>query len=190
MTIYLDTPRWPLHGTVWGHVISDASLEELHAFAEQAGLPRRGFDLDHYDYPVRTRDKLIHLGAVEVGNRQLARILRDSGLRVPGRDRGTPRPDVLEGPVGDPAEGGLEARRLRETVVGPDGHSRPLPPVATAFRFSQDDSRTSRIQAIDLEGDRRARVVLAGLDAHARALGGECFVGMVTEWPTEVPDPD
>src|SRR5699024_468160 len=29
MTVYADTPRWPRHGMLWGHLISDTSLEEL-----------------------------------------------------------------------------------------------------------------------------------------------------------------
>ena len=37
--ILIDEPVWPAHGTLWGHVVSDRSLEELHAFARVAGLP-------------------------------------------------------------------------------------------------------------------------------------------------------
>ena len=32
-------------------MVSDASLDELHDFAERAGLPRRAFHGDHYDVP-------------------------------------------------------------------------------------------------------------------------------------------
>ena len=60
MTVLIDTPLWPKHGTVWAHLVSDTSLDELHAFARRAELPPRAFDLDHYDVPVE-RLSLIHI---------------------------------------------------------------------------------------------------------------------------------
>lgn len=78
---------WPRHGRIWGHLVSDASLEELHAFAARAGLPERGFDRDHYDVPAERYDELLALGAELVDGRDLVRRLRASGLRVPARDR-------------------------------------------------------------------------------------------------------
>ena len=51
MTVLLDPPLWPRHGTVWGHLVSDTSLAELHDLARRAGIPARGFDADHYDVP-------------------------------------------------------------------------------------------------------------------------------------------
>ena len=47
MTVLIDPPAWPAHGTVFSHLVSDASLEELHAFARAAGLSERAFDRDH-----------------------------------------------------------------------------------------------------------------------------------------------
>ena len=87
MTVLIDPPLCPRHGTLWSHLVSDASLAELHAFADSAGIPRRGFDLDHYDVPLERWDELVGRGAVPVGTRDLVRRLRASGLRVPGRDR-------------------------------------------------------------------------------------------------------
>lgn len=86
--VLIDDARWPNHGTLWGHLVSDASLDELHAFAGRAGIPRRAFDLDHYDYPVDRHGELVALGAQPVDRRELVRRLAASGLRVPGRDRG------------------------------------------------------------------------------------------------------
>ena len=83
----IDPPTWPRHGTVWGHLVSDVSLDELHRFAERAGLPRRAFDLDHYDVPSSRYSELVDLGALPVGPHELIRRLRASGLRIRARDR-------------------------------------------------------------------------------------------------------
>lgn len=87
MTVLLDPPLWPRHGRVWGHLVSDRSLTELHDLAARAGIPRRAFDHDHYDVPEAMYPELVALGAVLVDSRELVRRLRASGLRVPARDR-------------------------------------------------------------------------------------------------------
>lgn len=87
MTVLIDTPLWPKHGTVWAHLVSDRSIDELTAFAERVGLPRRGFDLDHYDVPVERYDELVAAGAEPVSPRELVRRLAASGLRVTPRER-------------------------------------------------------------------------------------------------------
>ncbi len=87
MTVLVDPPLWPRHGRIWGHLVSDSSLEELHTFAAAAGIPARGFDLDHYDVPAERYEELLALGAELVGTRELVRRLRASGLRVRARDR-------------------------------------------------------------------------------------------------------
>ena len=87
MAVLLDDPLWPRHGRVWGHLVSDASLDELHALARAAGIPERGFDRDHYDYPAEMQDALVALGAQRVDSRELVRRLRASGLRVTAAER-------------------------------------------------------------------------------------------------------
>jgi hypothetical protein len=87
MTVLIDTPRWENHGTLWAHLVSDASLDELHAFAQLHGIPRRGFDLDHYDVPLERHAELVAAGAQLVDNRELVTRLRASGLRITARER-------------------------------------------------------------------------------------------------------
>ncbi|CAQ01922.1 DUF4031 domain-containing protein [Clavibacter sepedonicus] len=90
MNVLLDRPAWPAHGRLWAHLVSDASLEELHAFARAAGIPERAFDRDHYDVPEERHAELVVLGAVPVSNRDLVRRLQASGLRVTQRERRAP----------------------------------------------------------------------------------------------------
>lgn len=87
MTVLVDPPLWPQHGRVWSHLVSDTSLDELHALARRAGIPARGFDRDHYDVPAEMIDRLVALGAVRVSSRELIRRLRASGLRVTAGER-------------------------------------------------------------------------------------------------------
>ncbi|MCU1560441.1 DUF4031 domain-containing protein [Mycetocola sp.] len=87
MAILIDPPRWPAHDTLWSHLISDVSLDELHSFARENDIPRRGFDLDHYDVPASTYDDLVLAGAVPVDGHELVRRLIGSGLRITARER-------------------------------------------------------------------------------------------------------
>ena len=90
MGIYVDPPLWPAHGTHFSHLISDTSLDELHAFAAAAGIPERAFDGDHYDVAEARYSALVAAGAVPVEGRVLVRKLIASGLRIPARQRGVP----------------------------------------------------------------------------------------------------
>lgn len=83
MTVYVDPPTWPGHGRMWSHLISDISFEELHAFAEEAGVPRRAFERDHYDIPSHRYADVVAAGAVEVSSREVVRLLTGAGLRRP-----------------------------------------------------------------------------------------------------------
>lgn len=82
MTILVDDPLWHWRGRRWCHLVSDASLDELHEFAARVGIPRRGFQGDHYDIPEEFRPEVVAAGATEVGSRELLRRLRAAGLRL------------------------------------------------------------------------------------------------------------
>lgn len=87
MVILIDPPVWPAHGTTFSHLVSDASVGELHAFAAKAGIRDRAFDVDHYDVPAEQYHALVALGAEPVGGSELVRRLVAGGVRVPARDR-------------------------------------------------------------------------------------------------------
>lgn len=115
MTVLIDPPLWPAHGTFFSHLVSDASVEELQAFARDAGLPERAFDRDHYDVPLRERELLIALGAVEVSAGELTRRLIAGGVRVPARER----PDRHDGWLRRRFDLLLPGRdELRESLLG------------------------------------------------------------------------
>lgn len=87
MTVFIDPPMWPAHETLWSHLVSDASLDELHNFSAQNDIPLRAFDRDHYDVPARAYDRLVEAGAQPISAGELVRRLRASGLRVTARER-------------------------------------------------------------------------------------------------------
>ena len=87
MAILIDEARWWFRGRRWCHLVSDVSLDELHAFADGSGIPRRGFQGDHYDIPEEMRPELIAAGAEVVSSRELLRRLRRAGLRLTPNQR-------------------------------------------------------------------------------------------------------
>ncbi|MCU1352154.1 MAG: hypothetical protein JWM05_1363 [Acidimicrobiales bacterium] len=90
--ILVDQPIWSARGRRWAHMVSDADVEELHAFAARVGLPPRAFHLDHYDLPAQWWDRAVELGAHPVDPRELVRRLRDAGLRRRPSGRVPPPP--------------------------------------------------------------------------------------------------
>jgi hypothetical protein len=82
VAILIDEARWWWRGARWCHLVSDSSYDELHDFADRTGIPRRGFQGDHYDIPEASRAELIAAGAEPVESRELVRRLRAAGLRL------------------------------------------------------------------------------------------------------------
>ena len=82
VTVLIDEPRWQHRDRLWSHVVSDTDLDELHAFAERVGMPRRAFHGDHYDAPAEFYDELVAAGAVPTSSREMVRRLKAAGLRL------------------------------------------------------------------------------------------------------------
>ena len=60
----------------WCHMVSDASVEELHQFAARIGLKRKAFQSisrPHYDLRPSKRRLAVSMGAEEVDMRDLVR---------------------------------------------------------------------------------------------------------------------
>jgi hypothetical protein len=87
VTVYIDPPIWPGHGHLWSHLISDHSYEELHHFAVRIGIPRRGFERDHYDVIAERYTVALSAGALPVSSREIVALLTAAGLRRRHRSR-------------------------------------------------------------------------------------------------------
>ncbi len=79
--ILIDPPLAEGRGRLWSHLASDASYDELHAFARTLGIPERGFDRDHYDVPEEWYDAMVAAGAAPISSRELVQRLVAAGLR-------------------------------------------------------------------------------------------------------------
>jgi len=91
--ILIDPPQWWHRERWWGHMVSDTSFDELHVFATALGVPRRGFERDHYDIPEHLHEAAISAGAQLVPSKELVVRLTAAGLRRP-KGRAAPIPDA------------------------------------------------------------------------------------------------
>jgi hypothetical protein len=88
-------------------MVSDTSDDERHALAERLGVPRRGFERDHYDIPEHLHAAAIEAGAQLVTSKELVRRLTAAGLRRP-KHRPAPAPAPDAGADGE-ADTGADA---------------------------------------------------------------------------------
>jgi predicted kinase len=143
-----EYPDASLPFTVWCHMATDGSFEELHDFARRLGLRRAWFQRDHYDLPAHGRAAAVALGAEEVTTAELLqRMAGPRGERARRRTlvpagvawlRGGAGPAVLRYPagalvvIGGPSGAGkstLAARTVeRVPVLDPDGTRAALGP--------------------------------------------------------------
>ena len=69
MAVYVDDYEGHFRGMIMCHMMSDTSLDELHAFATRLGLRRSWFQngsAPHYDICKTKRRLAVQLGAIEV----------------------------------------------------------------------------------------------------------------------------
>jgi len=168
VSVLVDPPAWPAHGLLWSHLVSDHSLDELHAFAARVGVPRQGFDRDHYDVPAQAYDRVVAAGAEAVPSRELLARLRAAGLRqrraeTPGRRK--------------PGQALLRPPRLRPgstvAVVAPAG---PVPADRLEHGLAVLHEWGLRVRFADhVAGQDPALPHLAGSDADRAA-------DLVTNW--------
>lgn len=81
MAILVDDPNWIWRNMPFCHMVSDTSLDELHAFARWVGIPERAFGGDHYDISANVRAVAVEEGAIEVTSRELVQALYAAGIR-------------------------------------------------------------------------------------------------------------
>lgn len=138
MAVYVDDAVTLWRGRRWAHLMAD-TLEELHAFAAQLGMPRRAFqDLTsgaHYDVTAELRERAITLGAIPISRH---------------RDRAQVRAVIAN------------ARRQgrRHVPQGDNGGSPPLEQPMTGFDLSPPDDAQRRALTAALDDEAR-RVLLA-----------------------------
>ena len=201
MTLYIDPPLWPGHGTTWSHLVSDTSLAELHHFAAAAGLQRRAFDLDHYDVPATRVADLVAGGAVATSGRDLIARLTASGLRVRGRDRAAAKraallarwSELLPGVPGAAAVGDALLTRWHEphrAYHGP-GH---LTHVLDSLAVLETDDAAPRAVHLALWFHDAVHEGRAGADEEASAVLAETLLApltgrRVTAAPADPADP-
>lgn len=107
MAALIDEPRWPARGISYAHLVSDASLEELHDVAYRAGIDPRAFDHDHYDVPAHLVAAAVEAGARRVPESELIRRLVSSGLRVRPAQKTPTRESAIRSACADWARTGL-----------------------------------------------------------------------------------
>lgn len=85
MAVYVDNARMPYRGMVMCHMLAD-TFDELDGMAVAIGMKREWLQrrpVLHYDVPLFRRKLAVEAGAVEVGRRELAHLIRK--LRAGGQ---------------------------------------------------------------------------------------------------------
>ena len=101
MAILIDEARWWFRGRRWCHLVSDASLDELHEFAAAHGIPAAASRATTTTCPRSYRPVLIAGGAEVVPSREL---LRRLARRRPAPDSADPAPRQFTNEVAHPAD--------------------------------------------------------------------------------------
>ena len=79
MSVYVDEPRYPYRRMVMCHMLADTPAE-LHAMADRIGVARRWYQrhasTPHYDIAKGKRQLAVAAGAIELGPREVAEVIR------------------------------------------------------------------------------------------------------------------
>lgn len=91
MAVYVDDMRAPFGRMVMCHMVADTD-DELHAMADRIGVARRwhqkaGTHRSHYDICLAKRALAVAAGALEVTQREVARIARRKRADARGKCR-------------------------------------------------------------------------------------------------------
>lgn len=91
MSVYVDDAVHAWRGQRWAHLMAD-TLEELHAMAQQLGIPRRAFQNKtsgaHYDVTADLREDAIRLGAVPISRHHDRALVKAVIARAKEQGRG------------------------------------------------------------------------------------------------------
>ena len=167
VAVLIDEPRWWFRGRRWCHLVSDASLDELHDFAEPASASPGGRSrATTTTSPRSTARTWWRAGAVEVESRELVRRLRAAGLRLtPAQRRAMTAADSPRRPPG----------RLAEQVAGAPGRARPRRAVDDEPLEELDAGRVGEVAglqpAVTVVVERAATGADRGHDERAPAAG-------------------
>ena len=167
-----EYPDVALPFTVWCHMATDGSFEELHEFAARLGLRRAWFQRDHYDLPAHGRAAAVVLGAEEVATPEL--LLRMAGPRGERARRRTLAPagvTWLRGP-GGPAVLRYPAGAL-VVIGGPPGAGRSTLAARVVDRapvLDADGARAAELRGALAAGGGAVAVATALRQRHRLAL--------------------
>lgn len=80
MTVYVDAPINPFGRMLMCHMVADTD-DELHRMADQIGVSRKwhqkaGTPQSHYDICKSKRALAVNCGAVEIGRKELASLIK------------------------------------------------------------------------------------------------------------------
>jgi len=72
--IFVDDFAMKHRGNVWYHLMSDNDTDEIHKFAQELGLKRSWYHVDHYDLTENKKNQAIRMGAKQISSIEMVNI--------------------------------------------------------------------------------------------------------------------